>query len=361
MSPFWSVFVLTFLATCGACYARKLHQAGRVNPVLLPLNTTTFFCPVRREFVYWEKKDVFNPTALVRDGKIHLLYRAEDDVGVFAGTSRIGLATSEDGLTFVREPLPIFYPDNDIATEYEWEGGCEDPRIVEYNGTYYMTYTAYDGTVARLLVASSPNLRTWTKYGPLFGRAENGTYIDLWSKSGAIVTELQDEKFVAKQINGKFWMYWGDTNIYAATSDNLVDWTPITDNENGGETQYNLTAVFGPRRGMFDSDLVEPGPQAFIRGDGILLIYNSRNRNADNGGDPTLPEGTYSAGQVLLNATNPTQLLERSEEYFMTPDRDYEIIGQVNNVVFVEGLVSYKNSWYLYYGTADSKIAVAAI
>jgi len=96
-----------------------------------------------------------------------------------------------------------------------------------------------------------------------------------------------------------------------------------------------------------------------IRDDGILLIYNSRNKRAEDGGDPALPEGTYSAGQVLLNVRNPSEVLKRSEEYFFTPTKDYEIIGQVNNVVFLEGLVFYKNKWYLYYGTADSKIAVA--
>ena len=47
------------------------------------------------------------------------------------------------------------------------------------------------------------------------------------------------------------------------------------------------------------------------------------------------------------------------ETYFMKPDKPYEISGQVNHVCFVEGLVKFKNKWFLYYGTADSKIAVA--
>ncbi|HEY4877300.1 MAG TPA: hypothetical protein VIH86_17105 [Puia sp.] len=43
----------------------------------------------------------------------------------------------------------------------------------------------------------------------------------------------------------------------------------------------------------------------------------------------------------------------------MKPDKSYEISGQVNNVCFVEGLANFNNRWFLYYGTADSKIAVA--
>jgi len=55
------------------------------------------------------------------------------------------------------------------------EGGCEDPRVVEDSaGTYYMTYTAFDGTLARLMVASSLDLLHWTKHGPAFGQAYNG-------------------------------------------------------------------------------------------------------------------------------------------------------------------------------------------
>ena len=65
--------------------------------------------------------------------------------------------------------------------------------------------------------------------------------------------------------------------------------------------------VFGPRRGYFDSSLVEPGPPALLTPQGVVFIYNSKNRWCMNGrdgrcangeNDPTIPPGTYSAGQV---------------------------------------------------------------
>jgi predicted GH43/DUF377 family glycosyl hydrolase len=61
----------------------------------------------------------------------------------------------------------------------------------------------------------------------------------------------------------------------------------------------------------------------------------------------------------LFDKTQPYKLLDRTESYFIHPDKDYEKIGEVNEVCFVEGLVFFKNQWFLYYGTADSKIAVA--
>ena len=77
-------------------------------------------------------------------------------------------------------------------------------------------------------------------------------------------------------------------------------------------------------------------------------------------GDSSLPTGTYTAGQVLLDKNDPTKILRRTDDYFMKPDKLYEITGQVNNVCFLEGLARFKNKWWLYYGTADSKIAVAS-
>lgn len=308
----------------------------------------TFFDPIHQRQIAWEIKDVFNPAAVVRKGKVYLLYRAEDSIGRFAGTSRIGLAESKDGLHFTKRSSPVLYPDNDDFKKWEWEGGCEDPRVVQdAGGRYYLTYTAYDGKTARLMVATSTDLVRWKKYGPVF----SGRWIDLWSKSGAIVCKRKGSQMVAEKINGKYWMYWGDTQIFLASSDDLIHWTPVTDGN--GE----LKKIFGPRPGYFDSDLVEPGPPALLTDAGILLIYNSRNKVA--GGDATLPEGTYSAGQVLLQKDEPSKVLDRSEANFFKPEKPYEISGQVNHVCFLEGLVFFKNNWFLYYGTADSKIAVA--
>ncbi|CAG7835476.1 unnamed protein product [Allacma fusca] len=123
-----------------------------VNPFMGPRNDTRFACPVRKETIAWEAKDVFNPTAIVQNNVVKLFYRAEDYEGAYKGTSRIGLAISSDGLNFTRITSPIFFPDNDTSLIYEWEGGCEDPRItLNENGTYFMTYTAYNGSLARLM------------------------------------------------------------------------------------------------------------------------------------------------------------------------------------------------------------------
>jgi len=337
-----------------------------VNPILTP-GTGSFIDPILKTKVFWDAKDVFNPAIVNRDGKIYMLYRAQDKTGKPDGTSRIGLAVSDDAVHFLRFPKPVLFPDNDAFKKLEWEGGCEDPRVVEDDkGTCYMMYTAYDGTTARLLVATSTDLFHWKKQGSVFAKAYNGKYAVEWSKSGSIVSKYIDGKIVATKINGKYWMYWGDSQIWCATSDDLINWTPLELAD--GETPLvklhaheaamaKLKVILPTREGKFDSDLVESGPPAMLTDKGILLIYNSMNLGAM--GDKSLAKGTYAASEVLFDKNDPTKIVHRLDNYIMKPEKPYEITGQVNQVCFLEGLTRFKGSWYIYYGTADSKIAVA--
>jgi predicted GH43/DUF377 family glycosyl hydrolase len=321
-------------------------KADSINPVLKPSSDQIFFSALNRKEIRWEEKNVLNPSAVVKNGKVYLIYRAQDSLM----TSRLGLAVSDDGLHFTKEPSPVLYPDSDNMQQYEWKGGVEDPRIVEgEDGTYILTYTSYDGRTARLCLASSKDLKTWTKHGLVLGE---GKYKNTWSKSGAIVSRLEGGRIVAIKIRDKYWMYFGDTDLFMATSDDLIHWEVVENDES-----RKMISVLQPRPGYFDSRLVEPGPYALLREQGIILIYNSS--NALNYNDPDLPAFTYTAGQALFDKENPFKLIDRLDDYFIYPDKPYEITGEVNNVCFVEGLVYFRDKWFLYYGTADSKIAVA--
>ena len=323
-------------------------KVDSVNPVLLPIASTVFFCPVRKKQVHWEEHDVYNPAAVVKDGKVFMLYRAEDTTQAVNGTSRLGLAESTDGIHFKRLPEPVFYPDNDALKPYEWMGGCEDPRVVEDStGTYFMTYTAYDGKTARLCVASSIDLKHWKKHGLAFGAAQ---YRNLWSKSGAVVCRQTGSRMVAVKIKGKYWMYWGE-NGFLATSDDLMHWDFLA--APTGEP----TSVLPKRAGQpyFDNALVEPGPPALLTEKGILLLYNGASLRQP----PETGIELYAGGQALFDKNDPAHLISRLDAPFLKPEKNYELVGQVNKVTFVEGMVFFQQKWFLYYGTADSKIAVA--
>jgi len=310
---------------------------------------------MRDSIVHWEAMATFNPAAVVRDGKVNVLYRAEDKLGemkIGGHTSRIGRAVSEDGLTFKRADTPVMYPKHDDQQKYEWPGGVEDPRIVETDdGRYVLTYTQWNHDTPRLAVATSEDLENWTKHGPAFEEAYDGKYLDMHTKSGAIVTRREGNHLVAEKINGKYWMYWGVPKIWLATSDNLKDWEPVQNND--GE----LKPVLSPKPGHFDSWLVEAGPPAVITDDGILVIYNAGN-SAENG-DPAIVDSAYAGGQALYDAEDPARLLDRTDKPFIKPEKDYERSGQyTSGTTFLEGLVPFNDQWFIYYGTADSRVGV---
>lgn len=337
-----------------------------VNPLIVPNPESTFHCPMREAEVKWELADTFNPAAVVKDGKICILYRAEDnpDAGIGGRTSRIGLAESGDGVHVdKRSPVPVMYPDQtEVSKTYEWDGGCEDPRVVEGrdakgNAMYVMTYTSWNHDKPRLSIATSPDLRKWTKHGPAFLTAIGGKYKDLACKSGSIVTEVRDGRLVAAKVTvggeKKYLMYWGEEWVCAATSDDLVTWTPYVDSNN------DLVYLAKPRKGYFDSMLTECGPPAVVTPDGIVLLYNGKNATGTNG-DMNYPSNTYAAGQMLFDKSDPLRLATRLDKPFFRPMTDFEKSGQyAAGTVFIEGLVLHNGKYYLYYGCADSMVGVA--
>jgi beta-1,2-mannosidase len=329
-----------------AASGRGRQQSWMFGPFVKPSQVNPVISP--NPSVSWEAYATFNPAAVVRDGKVFVLYRAEDTSGVqeIGGhTSRLGLAESSDGLHFTRRALPVLYPDSDAQRQNEWPGGVEDPRIVESDdGRYILTYTQWNRQVPRLAVATSRDLLSWSKHGPAFARAAGGKYLRGESKSGAILSRVEGDRLIATRVNGKYWMYFGVPELRIATSDNLLDWTPLEDGDG------KAIAVLSARPDHFDSWLVEAGPPALITSAGILVMYNAG----------SLPSRTYSAGQALFDARDPTRLIARSDSAFIKPTESYERTGQYTaGTTFVEGLVPFRARWYLYYGTADSRVGVA--
>lgn len=343
------LFLILLFAGCQTTTTWEFGPFEKVteaNPILRPSSDNSFQDPISSEVRFFEEKNVLNPSAVVKDGMVNLIYRAQDSLM----TSRLALATSSDGIHFEKSTEPILFPEGDEQFAFEWPGGIEDPRIVSLDqGGYYLTYTAYDGKTARLFAATSPDLIHWEKLGSVF---EKPVYTDMWSKSGALVTTQVEDQFVAAKIDGYYYMYFGDTSLFIARSKDLKSWEVLEDGEKGTPLR-----VLNPRPGYFDSRLVEPGPFAVLKPEGIVLIYNASNARGFN--YSVLPEFTYAAGQALFDTQQPWKLIDRTSQHFIAPESEFEKIGEVNQVVFVEGLVYFKGKYFLYYGTADSKIGVS--
>jgi len=326
------------------------------NPVIKADSSYKFRDPISDKIVQWQRADVFNPAAIVKDGKVFLLYRCEDNPAAAIGgrTSRLGLAESEDGIHFKKFPEPVLYPANDSFKQYEYPGGCEDPRLAQTeDGLCVVAYTAWNNKVARVCIAFSKDLFHWEKKGPAFLKAVNGRYANSWSKSASMVTKFVNGKQVLAKINGKYWMYWGEKFINLAWSKNLYDWNPLT-NSNGTPKYVAL-----PRPKKFDSDLTECGPPAILTDKGVVLFYNGKNAT-DATADPLLPQGTYSVGEIIFDKDNLEKIISRSDAPFVKPTLPHEVSGQYKaGTTFSEGLILFKGKWFMYYGTADSYVGLA--
>ncbi len=289
------------------------------NPILRPQGDT------------WESGSVYNPAAVVKDDQVVLLYRAHaDDI-----VSHVGLATSDDGIRFERHPDPVISPTED----YE-QFGCEDPRVTEIDGTYYLTYSAWDRKSAQLCLATSTDLFNWTKYGPMFPDfntflpAGHGTDAP-WSKAGGILSV---------PINGRYLMYFGEGAIWYAWSDDLIHWTP-------GSNDEPIMTPTPP--GTFGSFLVEVGPQPIITNNGMILLIHNAAVKYDDG------TVRYTSGQLLFSPNDPTKVLAQMNGPWLEPQTHEDKHGLVSNVTFVEGLVYFRDSWFAYYGQSDSTLGVA--
>lgn len=112
-------------------------------------------------------------------------------------------------------------------------------------------------------------------------------------------------------------------------------------------TDATKTPVLPARPGQFDSRVVEPEPPPIITKQGITLIYNA----ADN-------QLVYRTAVAVFDLHDPSKLRCRSDKPIFAPEKEWEKVGQVPNVVFVEGMVQRGNRYLFYYG-ADKYVGVA--
>jgi len=167
------------------------------------------------------------------------------------------------------------------------------------------------------------------------------------------VTRLDKGRLIAAKMEGRYWMYWGEGSIRLATSGDLIHWEPVQD------SQGNPVELLRPRPGHFDSTFPETGPPPVVTNAGIVVLYNGK--NAISGGDPALGPSAYAAGEALFDANNPAHLLRQTDGPVLKPELPYEKTGQyAAGTTFAEGLVFFHKQWFLYYGCADSMVAVAA-
>jgi predicted GH43/DUF377 family glycosyl hydrolase/mannose-6-phosphate isomerase-like protein (cupin superfamily) len=308
----------------------SLLQRAHDNPVLLP--------HVGND---WEARGAFNGCPVIGDdGRTYLVYRAQSANrsidGVERSVSAIGLAVSEDGMHFGEHRLFI-------EPEYEWERfGCEDPRVTKFEGKYYIFYTAlseypFNPNGIRVGVAVTKDFRVIDAKYPVTNFNSKAMCLFSERVDGRIALALTVHPDLKPSRIGFVFL---DRIEQLWSRDFWDEWYD----------EY-LDHTIPLQRSPVDH--IEVGAPPLKTDRGWLLVY-SYIRNY------LYPPPTFGVEAALLDLDNPFHVIAHTEEPLLTPSEDYELHGQVPNVVFPSGALVRGGEFRLYYGAADQVTAVAS-
>ena len=313
----------------------------------------------------FENEGVLNP-AVIRDGDdVHVFYRA-----VRKGNySSIGYCRLSGPLTVAeRWDRPFMMPEFDYESH-----GIEDPRIVKIEDEYYMTYTAYDGINARGALATSKDLKTFKKHGIIVPHLSYAEFVFRIESAGKV-----NENYYRNQ---KFYYLKGDPEMKILLWDKNLVFFPRKIKGNlvylhrirpgiqivSVKSLQDLTKEFWKEYLLnlqdhivldpvyeHESSYIGSGCPPIETEHGWLLIYHGV-QDTDKG-------LVYSAcAAALLDLENPSKVIARLPYPLFSPELKYELKGDVDNVVFPTGAALFGDTLFIYYGAADSQIAVASL
>jgi len=271
----------------------------------------------------WEIRGTFNPSAAIDGEAIHLLYRAVDANKI----SRLGYARTLNGTKMdFRSSDPVLMP----SAEWE-EFGCEDPRITNFEGTFYTTYTAYSRRGPRIALASTKDFQNFKKHG-LIGP-------DSHDKDCVIFPErITGRIAMLHRLKSKVQIaYFEDFESLADSQDFWNGYVKHLDD-------YEVIRSTFP----WEKRKVGVGPPPIKTDLGWLVIYHG-----------VSIERIYRVGAILLDLDNPSKVLARTKEPILAPEMEFEKYGFVRNVVFPDGAVIRDGELMVYYGGADKVCCVA--
>lgn len=326
---------------------------------------------VKREGVVLEKTinefendSVLNPAVIAHGKTLHLFYRA---VRVH-NRSSIGYCRLEGAMQVVtRNAEPLLWPEFDYESH-----GMEDPRIVQIEGLYYLTYTAYDGNNAMGALATSEDMLHWKRRGIITPQLSFDNFRELSAADKNItnkyfrfdssqeVETMQGKKLYVtdkdivlfpRKIKGKFYiLHRLKPDIQLIVVEELAELTDTfwRDYFLHFSDHILLRPVY-----PHESSYIGAGCPPIETPQGWLLIYHSV--------CDTVEGYIYSASVALLDAEHPEIEIARLPYPLFSPETEYELTGVVNRVCFPTGTALLGDRLYIYYGAADKCIACASV
>ena len=327
---------------------------------------------VKKEGILFSKSDlefenegVLNPAVIRVGDNVHVFYRAVQK----GNHSTIGYIRMDGPLTIVeRSDKPMMIPEFD----YELQG-VEDARITKIDDTFYMTYTGYDGINARGALATSKDLKHFEKQGLIVPNMTYAEFVSIVESSKKInenywlnqkfyyqAADLEKKSllwdknviFFPRRINGKLtFLHRLRPGIQLVSVKSLKELTK--DFWKDYFLNLDKHIVMDPVH-AHEASYIGGGCPPIETEHGWLLIYHGVER-LETG------QFIYSACAALLDLNNPIKEIARLPYALFSPEFEWELLGEVNNVVFPTGTALFGDTLFIYYGAADSVIACASI
>ncbi len=318
----------------------------------LPFGRRLLLSPTKHRF---EKRAVLNPAIHQENGTLHLYYRAVDPEMI----SSIGYLradyVNEDVVIRERREEPL------IAPEQEFEKyGVEDPRVVSFEGRLHMFCTVFNGRDACLGYCTAEHPTGFSErrlIGPLFSREEALKMIagnarleahrQWWSREDpeGLLWE-KDASILPRRVGGKIvFLHRLRPDMQIAFLDSLEQLGDLSFWED--HVRHLDRHLLFQRRARWEDSHIGMGPVPIETPDGWLMIYHGATKE---------PVKTYRAGAALLDLEDPQRVIGRTPLPLFEPEMEWEKVGDVNNVVFPEGLAVRGRILDIYYGAADTVI-----
>ena len=295
---------------------------------LLRRNSNIVLGPIKEHL--WESQAVFNPSVVRENETVHMLYRAVEGDNF----STIGYAKLDRlGNVIFRCPEPVITRTLDVEKH-----GCEDPRIVPFEEMNYIFYTAFDGANpqkgenVRIILAETSDFITFKKIGLVGPDAQD-----------------KDAMIFPEKINGKIaFLHRIQPTIQLAYFDDINDLISPKKDYWPKHLKNIDDHTLLRREYNWESIKIGAGPPPIRTEAGWLLVYHGVDKKY-----------TYRTGVALLDEENPLKIVARLPYPILEPEREYEKIGDVNMVVFPQGMVLFDDDLQIYYGGADKVVGLA--
>jgi len=270
------------------------------------------------------RNSIFNSATAVFNDGFAGIFRCDNravQMNIYAGFSK-------DGINWDIEDEPVkFEPGNTniLHSDYKY-----DPRLVFIEDRYWITWcNGY--------------------HGPTIGMAYTYDFTRYYQCENAFLPFNRNGVLFPQKIGGRYAMLSRPSdNGHTPFGDIFLSYSP--DMKYWGEHRLVMKVTPFEISG-WQSTKIGAGPVPVLTGEGWLLLYHGV-INTCNG-------FRYAMGGALLDRDEPDKVICRSQPYLLAPDEPYERVGDVPNVIFPCAALQENDKIVVYYGAADTVVAIA--